>query len=105
MEKNKVSPRIAPVLPGERWKATALGGGTQRTQELRSVSLESEEAKAARVQGQSTREERVAQAQSLRDLQRVIFQSSGEHWPEHACGDTTQGPTYEARELQVWWEV
>lgn len=66
--------------------------GSLGSPELGWQSLGSEEAKAASIQGQSARDQR----ELSRDLQKVHFPPSAEHWPEHICGETTQGPTLQA---------
>lgn len=63
----KMGPRIAPGLPGERCKATAQKGGP-RGLRVEESELRVREVKAARVQGQTTREERMAQGENLGDL-------------------------------------
>lgn len=68
----KVSPRTAPGLPEERCKATAQEGGP-RGLRVEESELRVWEVKAARVQGQTTREERMAQGENLRDLQTSPF--------------------------------
>lgn len=62
----------------ERCKATAQEGGP-RALRVEESELRVWEVKAAGVQGQTTREERMAQGENLRDLQMAPFPSSAEH--------------------------
>ena len=94
-EKDKMSPviTICQLTALREFSSHDAGKGTQvepsKLPELRKQSWDSERSKRMETTGLSAREERAAQKENSRDVQRVPLEYLAEYWFAQACAENT----------------